>query len=175
MPDHRHRHERRRSAAALIISTLALVVALSSTADARRLLGSLDIRDGSIRGVDIHRSTIPLNRLQANVRAAILSHSARGPRGATGPAGPAGAIDLGRIHVRSGSSSAVGNSSNASRTAACASGERAISGGVTSSQTPGPTVFESSPNAAGTGWTVSVHNTTGGSVDVVPIAVCVAP
>jgi hypothetical protein len=149
-----------------------VIIALSSTAEARGLIGSSDIRNGSIRGIDIHRSTIPPNRLQQGVRVAILRH---GARGATGPAGPAGAIDLGRIHVRNGSSSPVANNSSASRTAACASGEKAIGGGATASQTPGPTIFESSPNAADAGWTVSVHNTTGGSVDVMPIAVCVAP
>jgi hypothetical protein len=175
MPDHRHRHERRRSGAALVLSTLAFVVALSSTADARRLLGSLDIRNGSLRGIDIHRSTIPLNRLQQNVRVAILRHAARGPRGATGPAGPAGAIDLGRIHVRAAASSSIASTASASRTASCATGEKAISGGLTSSQNSAPNLVESSPNAAGTGWTVTVHNASGGSVDIVPVAVCVAP
>jgi hypothetical protein len=171
MPDTRHRNERRRIGAALVLSTLALVVALSSTAEARRLIGSFDIRDGSIRGVDIHRSTIPLDRLQRNVRVAILSHGARGP---AGPAGPTGAIDLGRIHVRQGSSASVGNTNSASRTASCASGEKAIGGGATTSQTAGANLAESSPNASDTGWTVSVHNTSGGSIDITPVAVCVS-
>ena len=147
-------------------------MALSSTAEARRLIGTLDIRNGSIRGVDIHRSTIPLSRLQLGVRLAILRHAARGP---AGPAGPAGAIDLGRIHTRAAASSSIASTASASRTASCATGEKAISGGLTSSQNAAPNLVESSPNAAGTGWTVTVHNASGGSVDIVPVAVCVAP
>ena len=72
-------------------------------------------------------------------------------------------------------SSSVATNASASRTASCASGEKAISGGVTSSQNSAPNLVESSPNVAGTAWTVSVHNASSGSVDIVPVAVCVAP
>jgi hypothetical protein len=186
MPDQSSRRARRRPGAALVLSVLALVVALSSTAEARRLIGSADIRNGSIRGVDIHSSTIPSSKLTLGLRLAVARHvrgdrgpggprGATGAKGSTGATGPAGAIDLGHIHVRVAASSSVGNNASASRTASCASGEKAISGGLTSSQNSAPNLVESSPNAAGTAWTVSVHNVSGGSIDIVPVAVCVAP
>jgi hypothetical protein len=165
---------------ALVVACLAFAVALGGTGYSAivlpaRSVGTKQLKKGAVVAAKVKTHSL----LAINFKSGQLRPGRRGPRGAnglTGAAGPAGAIDLGRIHVRGGSSVTVGDGNSARGTASCASGEKAISGGLTSSQNSGPNLVESSPNAADTGWTVSVHNAPGAArVDSVPVAVCVAP
>lgn len=63
----------------LILSTLALVVALT---------GSAALASGVINGASIKRGSIPADRLTANARAQLKGHA--GPRGQDGSDGPTG-------------------------------------------------------------------------------------
>ena len=68
----------------------ALVVGVTG-AGAASLITSSKIKDGTIRGRDIHKATISLNRLSSGAQAAIRNGGKTGARGAKGDTGPAGA------------------------------------------------------------------------------------
>lgn len=85
-----------RSAPALALSILALVVASSgTTAYAAKMIGGEDIRNGSITGFDIRdgslfRQDFAKGQLPTGATGPRGATGATGPRGATGPAGPQG-------------------------------------------------------------------------------------
>jgi hypothetical protein len=54
-------------------------------------------------------------------------------------------------------STALGPKSKATLVANCPSGTKALSGGLSSGESPA-TWFDSSPASSGTGWSASVHN-----------------
>jgi hypothetical protein len=66
---------------ALAVSVMALVVALGGTSYAAGLIGSADIRDDSVRSIDVKDGTL---------RQKDLRFDATGPVGPAGPEGPAG-------------------------------------------------------------------------------------
>jgi hypothetical protein len=66
---------------ALAVSVMALVVALGGTSYAAGLIGSADIRDDSVRSIDVKDGTL---------RQKDLRFDATGPVGPAGPNGPAG-------------------------------------------------------------------------------------
>jgi hypothetical protein len=66
---------------ALAVSVMALVVALGGTSYAAGLIGSADIRDDSVRSIDVKDGTL---------RQKDLRFDATGPVGPAGPDGPAG-------------------------------------------------------------------------------------
>jgi hypothetical protein len=76
----------------LVLAAVILVVA-GGSAEAAHLISSHDIKDGTIRGRDIHRGTISLAKLTPRVQRAIKNGTKlRLP--AAGPVGPAGANGL---------------------------------------------------------------------------------
>ena len=81
---------RLRVSPAMIVAILALVAALAGTATAAVLITSKNIKNGTIRGKDIHRRTISAGKM---TKGALLT--LKGNRGPVGPRGPAGARGLG--------------------------------------------------------------------------------
>lgn len=84
---------------AVVIASLALVVASSGSAYAAVKIGSAEIKNNSVRGVDIKNGTIrnqDINNGTLLVRdfapgTLKALKGAKGPKGSTGPRGPAGA------------------------------------------------------------------------------------
>ena len=78
----------RRPSPAMIVAMLALIAALAGTATAASLIKSKDIKNGTIRGKDIHKKTIPASKLTKAARNSLKGQ--RGPQGLRGPAGAKG-------------------------------------------------------------------------------------
>jgi hypothetical protein len=82
---------RKRITPGAILGTIAVVLALTGSAAAGALITSGQIKDGTIRGRDIHKGTITLDRLSPGVRRAIAKAGRPGPAGLTGVKGDTGA------------------------------------------------------------------------------------
>ena len=146
---------RRRPQPALVISLVALFVALGGTSYAAISItgsnvrnGSLsgaDIKNGSIRGTDVRNGSLTAGDLTPTTVASL-----QGPTGATGAAGATGATGtFGAVTTRF-----QDYKSGPPVTASCLSGEVAVGGGVNSSQISS-WVRVSAPTPAGgtpTGW-----------------------
>jgi hypothetical protein len=78
----------RRPSPAMIVAMLALIAALAGTATAASLIKSKDIKNGTIRGKDIHKKTIPASKLTKAARNSLKGQ--RGPQGAKGNTGAKG-------------------------------------------------------------------------------------
>jgi hypothetical protein len=156
---------RRRPSPAMVVACLALLVALGGTSVAavsqlvpRNSVGPLQIRNGAVTNPKIRNNAVT----SAKVRNRSLLRSdfapgqlPAGPTGPQGPAGPAGAAGpagprgtVGTVTVRTQSTTiadAVDNNEvygTAEIQALCASGELAISGGATwSDSNPGLELF----------------------------------
>jgi len=122
------RTTRRRPQPALVISLVALFVALGGTSYAAVAItgknvknGSLsgtDIKNGSLRGADVRNGSLSAGDLSASTIA--LLRGATGPRGATGAKGTFGDVAVRFIDYKSGPPA----------TASCLPGEVAVGGGV---------------------------------------------
>ena len=143
---------RRRPQPALVISLVALFVALGGTSYAAVSItgknvtdGSLsgtDIKNGSLRGADVRNGSLTAGDLSAKTIASL--RGATGPAGATGATGTFGAVTVRFVDYKSGPPATV----------SCLSGEVAVGGGVNSSQNAS-WIRVSAPTPAGgtpTGW-----------------------
>jgi hypothetical protein len=80
---------RRRPSAALVVSSLALFAALSGGAYAASTIGSPQIRNNSVQGLDIKDGTIKSADIAVGTRNGLKGQ--QGPAGEQGPAGQTGA------------------------------------------------------------------------------------
>lgn len=123
---------RRRPQPALVISLVALFVALGGTSYAAISItgsnvrnGSLsgaDIKNGSIRGTDVRNGSLTARDLTPTTVTSL-----RGPTGATGATGATGTFGAVTVRFKD-------YKSGPPATASCLSGEVAVGGGVNSSQ-----------------------------------------
>lgn len=74
-----------------VMATLALFVALGGTSYAALKVTSRDVRDGSLRGRDIHAGSLKSKQVKDGSLLARDFKAGQLPAGAAGPAGPAGA------------------------------------------------------------------------------------
>ncbi|MGH2862004.1 MAG: hypothetical protein ACRDLT_10950 [Solirubrobacteraceae bacterium] len=94
----------RRPSPAAVISTVALVFALSGSAVAasKLIVHTGNIANGAVTGKKLHKGAVGFTKLSASVREALGSAGSahgvvtgpQGPQGATGPQGPKGATGL---------------------------------------------------------------------------------
>jgi hypothetical protein len=177
------RSPRRRPQPALVISLVALFVALGGTSYAAIMVtgenvrnGSLtgaDIRNESLRGKDVRNGSLTSGDLSAPTIASLRGSGPRGAKGATGPRGATGAAGapgtFGVVTMRR-----VVYSAGSPATALCLTGEVATGGGVSTSQAASfVRVSEPFPNE-GTprGWTGQVLNTSNTAVSGQVYAIC---
>lgn len=73
---------------AMAVSVMALVVAMGGTSYAAAMIGSADIKDDSVRSVDVKDGTLKKRDLRFDATGA---QGPEGPAGPEGPEGPAGA------------------------------------------------------------------------------------
>lgn len=132
------------SPVALAAAAAVLVVGGGSAgAVAAQLITSAQIKDRTIRVVDLHPSAVRSLR------------GRRGPAGPGGSPGPAGGFDPAKVTVRVSPEVAVPPNALRDAQADCAAGEVAVAGGfvATSGQ-----VWRSRPTDDGRGWLVGVDS-----------------
>jgi hypothetical protein len=74
----------------LVLGIVAVVIATTGSATAASLITSSKIKNGTIRGKDIHKRTITMDRLSHSVQQAIRKAGKPGPAGAKGDKGDKG-------------------------------------------------------------------------------------
>jgi Collagen triple helix repeat (20 copies) len=180
-----------RPSAAMVVALVALFVALSGGAYAtsQALIGSPQIKNGSIQLVDMSakaKRALKGQRGPRGARGATGTNGLPGPQGAQGPQGPAGAtgaqgaagangtFDPAKVTVREGPTTAIPADDTSTLTAECLSGETAISGGWSSEV---GVAFSETVNPAKTSYSVLIDNTGTGTVAGSGIArvVCAVP
>lgn len=165
-----------------VLGVVALCVSLTGTAFAAGLIGSADVRNNSLKGIDIKNKSLTQQDFRGSVR------GAQGPQGQTGPTGATGAtgsFSTGSITQRSAGTVQVAPGTVGSSAAQCQPGEIAISGGA---QTGGTDSFQDiwivadqrTLNAtANDNWTVYLYNNdTDGNpqnAQLIVSAQCLAP
>jgi hypothetical protein len=191
----------RRPSPALVVSVIALSVALGGTSYAaivlpansvgtkqikKNAVTTKKVKNGSLRRADFGAGQLPAGATGAT--------GATGARGATGPKGDKGekgdpgingTNGTANVVVRESPSTPVAASAIVSVTVQCLAGERAIGGGYDASGNGefGTVAVDSQPTgtaAAPNGWTVKVNNATALSGNAQPSAivakvVCAAP
>jgi hypothetical protein len=81
----------RRPSPAMIVAVVALIAALAGTATAAGLITSAKIKNGTIRGKDIHKRTISAGKMTKGALATLKGNRGpAGPKGATGAKGAPG-------------------------------------------------------------------------------------
>ena len=163
---------KRRPQPALVISLVALFVALGGTSYAAVTItgrnvadGSLsgtDIKNGSLRGTDVRNGSLTAGDLSSKTISSL-----RGSTGATGPTGPTGTF--GAVTVRT-----IDYKSGPPVTASCLSGEVAVGGGVLSSQNASWIRVSAPTPTAGTptGWQGQAVNSSNLGVNAAVYAIC---
>jgi hypothetical protein len=192
-----------RPSPALVISLIALFVALGGTGYAAITINGKNIKNKSIAGKKLKNKAITGAKIKGNavtgpkVKAGSLDSSdfKAGTllRGATGPAGPAGANAATSITYRTFLTNSQANGATGEAEAGCDAGEKLIGGGggwVNASDPPtqfvlDATISDSSPATLGdnpivegqtpTSWHVSGVNTSGGNARMYALAACAAP
>lgn len=106
----------------VVAVALALVIGLAGSATAASLITSADIKNGTIKTIDLSAGAKRALKGKAGARGPAGSQGAAGAPGAPGAAGPAGPTGVAEIVSAQGSG--IG-----SAFAACPSGTRPLSGG----------------------------------------------
>lgn len=155
---------------AMVVSLIALLMAMTGTATAAGILiGSAQIKDRSIRLVDLNRSTVTALR---GARGKQGPQGPAGPAGSPGPSGPAGGFDPSKVSYVTGPTVSVPGGQIGGASASCPAGTKVIGGGFFVNLT---NVGGSTNNIAGTSWVVGMINRNLVPVDINATAVCVAP
>lgn len=166
----------RRPAPAMVIATVALFVALGGTAvAARSLITSRDIKNGTIRLVDIAPATKKALRGQIGPQGPAGPTGAQGAQGRVGPTGPAGAPGaFAPSKISYVVAPTLIGPRGGTATASCPAGAKVVGGGYTSTPSPGATIASSRATSDGSGWAVTATNS-GGPFSFSAVAVCAAP
>ena len=143
-------HPRRAPSPALVIASLALLVALAGTGVAavsalpRASVGTAQLKSNAVTSAKVRNSTL----LRADFKPGQVPRGPTGARGPQGPPGPAGIASLERVDVVTPTSSV--NSKTIS--AVCPSGKRVIGGGarVTGAGAVRVSIDEAYPDSDGT-------------------------
>jgi hypothetical protein len=121
----------RRPSPALVISCLALTVALGGTSYAAAValpkgsVGTPQLKNSAVTSAKVKNRTL----LRADFAPGQLQAGPAGPAGPTGPAGPAGPAGLSGVE-RVESTSASNSAAAKTQTTACPAGKRLLGGGV---------------------------------------------
>src|SRR5262245_58196454 len=169
---------RRRPSPALVVASLALLVALSDVslaapvrAAAGLVITGKQVKNESLTGVDIHNGTITgldirkATRLKTHFKAGQIPAGPPGPKGDKGDKGDPGAAAATTVTPRLQGGPAAGPGATSTATASCNAGERAIAGGNSYSRVPPGTPQVQASFSIGSppsGWRVLVQNAGGG-------------
>jgi hypothetical protein len=177
---------RKRITPALVVSMIALFVALAGTAGATSyvLITGKQIKDGSVGLADLSSKTKKALKGQRGPRGFT---GVSGPTGLAGPAGPAGApgaqgapggFDPNKVSYSSGPIVTVSPGNEATSVAPCPAGSKVIGGGFYSIAwlDGGLYVTDQGPLDDGSGWFMDFYNSASAldNADVQAYAVCAA-
>jgi hypothetical protein len=116
-----------RTALAVLVAVIALVLSAAAGATASRLITGKQVKDGSLTSADVRNRTLKPKDFSAKAKSKLRGPAGEtGPRGATGPAGPQGAAGLSGFEVITRTVSIPGLGGTDSITAACPAGKKAI-------------------------------------------------
>ena len=130
------------AAAALAAVVVAITATDAPRAAISQLIGSAQIRNGSIQVVDLSPRARRALRGQRGPRGFAGEPGAQGPAGVAGPAGPAGAPGLANVEIVFANNATHANTALA-LDATCPTGKRVIAGGFRGAA--GTDVLESFP------------------------------
>jgi hypothetical protein len=161
---------RRRPSAALVIASLALIVALGGTSYAALKLppnsiGAKQLKKNAVSSAKVKNGSL----LRKDFRNGQIPQGPQGPQGLPGQKGDPGASGATNVTVR------LGAASTRDSTAECNPGERAVGGGGFSSD---GLLYDSSPSATGgtpTDWNASAEQADGSDATVQAYVICAAP
>jgi hypothetical protein len=149
-----------------VTATVALFIALGGTSYAavtlpRNSVGATQIRAGSVGSSEVRDRSLTVRDF--NPRSGRALRGARGPAGPAGPAGgTAGAADAADLTYKTVSGTVAraprDETTTATATARCDSGQRVTGGGVRVEDVNVLSVHDSFPVPDGTGWTANVGN-----------------
>ena len=163
--------QRRWSTGLVIAAAAVALVSFTGTAVASGLVTGRQVKDGSLRSVDLrtNRAVSGADVRDGTLSASKLSSLPQGPQGPQGPPGPTGVDGLDNFDYEI-SSATVPASSDVPITVPCATGT-VIGGGASSVGVI--RMVESRPLPDGSGWSVVVRNQSGTGLDAFGWAVCV--
>jgi len=196
------KHRMTRPSPALVISLIALFVALGGTGYAAIAINGKNIKNNSIPGKKLKNNAVTTKKIKNNavtgakVKGGTLTAGdfAAGTllRGPQGPAGAAGKNAATSIVYRTFLANTAGDTTVGEAEASCEAGEKLIGGGggwVNNAVPPTSYVLDGAVSDSGpstnddpiaegvapTGWHVSGRNTSGGDARMLAYAVCATP
>jgi hypothetical protein len=163
-----------RPSAALVVSSLALLVGLSGTAIAAKgLITSKEIKDGTIQVKDLSAAA---KKALKGQRGPQGLQGPQGQQGQQGPQGPKGSFDPAKVQAFNSATLSVPGFTTVEFIASCPAGSVIISGGYRVNSGALRPVQEqpllaSSPNA----YSVKLYNEAASTGTALSFAVCAAP
>ena len=168
---------------AMIVATLALVLALSGTAVASGLITGAQIKNNSVASVDLTNNSIQSVDVKnnsvttADVKNGTLLAADFAPgvlqAGAPGPAGPQGAPGLAAVEIVM--ADGLNDSSSSKQTeATCPAGKQLIGGGAHILNAPSDVALDESYPASATKWRATAYeiNATAANWHLQAYAIC---
>jgi Collagen triple helix repeat (20 copies) len=181
------RRRRRRPSAGVVLSIVALFVALGGSSYAavslpKASVGAPQIKqsavstkkvlDGSLLAKDFKQGEIPAG--PQGPQGAPGPQGLQGPQGEQGPRGATGSPGISGYQVVTGSDVDVANGVSAQLTVRCPAGKRVMGGGYSTTTSTGITLNRSGASTStGDGWFVRITNNSGERRTVNGQAICV--
>ena len=176
---------RHKPSPALVVSVVALVVAMGGTSYAaitlpKNSVGSRQLRNNAVTSAKVRNGSLG----KQDFRAGQLPAGPAGPQGPQGAPGPAGASAATHVVFQDSAGTTVANGADGSDSVACPAGAKATGGGVfvtdgTNIVNVDAPVTESDTTADASGqpngWEGGIHNSSGGAVTLVIEAICASP
>ena len=151
----------------ILLATIAVLSMASGATATRVLITSQDIKNGTIRPVDLSAPAKRTMRGKQGFRGRRGIQGPIGPRGPQGNPGPPGFTGV----LPNDNVGAISPDSSGTVTAACITGYKAVGGGFEAAD-PNLTVYASKPSASGFGWDVSARNSGSSSVALWAYVLC---
>jgi hypothetical protein len=181
---------RHKPSPALVVSLLALIVAMGGTSYAaiklpKNSVGAAQLKKNAVTSAKVKNGSL----LKTDFKSGQLPAGPQGPQGLQGPAGPAGKDGTNaatKIQVIDTDGPQVADGADGSGSAACPAGTKPTGGGVFVTDAGGNLLTVNAPvtesdtlpddtTGLPIGWEGSIHNASGNPVTIVVEAVCASP
>ena len=151
----------------ILLAMVAVLSTASGAAATRVLITSKDIKNGTIRPVDLSAAAKRTMRGKQGIRGLRGIQGPIGPRGLQGNPGPPGFSGV----LPNDNVGAISPNSSGTVSADCISGYKAVGGGFEATD-PNLTVYASKPSASGFGWDLSARNAGSSSLALWAYVLC---
>lgn len=136
-----------------LVAIVAVLSMASGAAATRVLITSKDIKNGTIRPIDLSAAAKKTMRGKQGVQGVRGARGPTGVRGFQGNPGPPGFTDV----LRNDNLGPISPNASGTVSAVCIGGYKAVGGGFETTD-PNVSVYSSKPSASGFGWDVSARN-----------------